>query len=326
MQFFDKTNVRIQDTFWYAEEENAWWEQFSKEQLSITGAWRTEAYHTEQTAIASALMARYQLTKQAKAEYADSMERVLYNDMLCAAANGMQSEEKRYPMPELFVESMYSTKGSILYTHLYAGSQAELLVNGEMIRYDVITAYPWDETVTIHMKRIRNTELTVAFRLPGWCRDYAVLVNEECAVGTIADGYVYITDTFAEETTFTLHFEMPVRVLRNHTANGTYVGKVAVMRGPVVYCIERDIHESEPYRLFLDTESEAELTEVVLETSNKECQAILMSGFRLKEDIYEEAYSFEREEYYEQKQLLLVPYYICGQQDETEKLVWINRI
>lgn len=326
MQFFNKINISVNDAFWYIEEENAWWEQFSKEQLSLTGAFRENVCGTEQTAIASALMARYMLSKQAKGEYADIMERALYNDILCAATDSLQEEENRYLMPELFVESMYSTEGSVLYTHLYVGNQAELLVNGEKIQYYVTTSYPWDETVTIHMKRIRNTELTVAFRLPGWCRDYAVLVNGECAIGAIEDGYVYITDTFAEETTFTLCFEMPVRVLRNHGVNGAYVGKVAVMRGPVVYCVERAIHESEPYRLFLDTESEAELTGVVLEDSNKECQAVLMSGFRLKEDLYEEAYSFEREEYYEQKQLLLVPYYVCGKQDETEKLVWINRI
>lgn len=326
MQFFNKTNIAIKDAFWYIEEENVWWEQLSKEQLSLTGAFRENVCDIEQTAIASALMARYMLSKQAKGEYADTMERALYNDVLCAAADALAKEETKYPMPELFIESMYSTKGSTVYTHLYTGNQAELLVNGERIRYDVITSYPWDETVTVHMKRIRNTELTVAFRLPGWCREYAVLVNGEYAVGTIEDGYVYMTDTFAEETTFTLRFEMPVRILRNHGVQGAYVGKVAVMRGPVVYCVERSIHESEPYRLFLDTESEAELTEVVLESSDKECQAILMSGFRLKEDMYEEAYSFEREEYYEQKQLLLVPYYVCGKQDETEKLVWINRI
>ena len=58
----------------------------------------------------------------------------------------------------------------------------------------------------------------------------------------------------------------------------------------------------------------------------RSCQALVVSGFYLKEDGYEEVYSFEREEYYEPKQLILLPYYFCGEGDETEKLVWINRL
>ena len=213
-----------------------------------------------------------------------------------------------------------------MYTHLYAGNEADFILDGESIHYQVTTAYPFEDTITVHMIRERETKFTTAFRLPGWCRDYAVLVNGECAVGTIEDGYVYITDTFGKETTFTLRFEMPVRIVRNHLADGRYVGKVAVMRGPVVYCVERSIHDTEPYRLFLDTESEAELVAVVSEETGRECQALLMSGFRLKEDMFEETYSFDREEYYEEKQILLTPYFSCGKKSDKEKLVWINRI
>lgn len=326
MYFCKLNNIKMQDALWYVEEKNIWWEQLAKEQLSVTGGFAEISEKSAQTSVASALMARYMLSEQVKGEYADTMERALYNDILCAAADGMKQGEACYPVPELFAESMYGTENNILYTHLYAGNEADFRVDGENIHYQVTTAYPLEDTITVQMIREHETTLTVAFRLPGWCRDYAVLVNGECAVGTIEDGYVYITDTFGKETTFTLRFEMPVRIVRNHLADGRYVGKVAVMRGPVVYCVERSIHDSEPYRLFLDTESEAELVAVVSEETGRECQALLMGGFRLKEDIYEESYSFDREEYYEQKQLLLTPYFSCGSKKQSEKLVWINRI
>ena len=93
MHFFNKTSISVNDAFWYIEEENAWWNQFSKEHLSITGAFRENMCDTEQTAIAAALMARYMLSKQAKSEYADTIERALYNDVLCAAADNLPKEE-----------------------------------------------------------------------------------------------------------------------------------------------------------------------------------------------------------------------------------------
>ena len=331
MEFCKKEMIQIKDGFWTAiQQENGiqqkdLWNTLEKKQLLLTGAWRTKNVGEDMTAFATVLMAKQMLTQEVNGNYGDKIEQELYNAILCKLEENATEEQQFYPLPEWIQESIYSVKNSTIYTHLYIENNASFCIEGEHIFYEITTDYPLEETITIQLQREQEQkELTVAFRLPSWCRDFAVLVNGECAIGTIEDGYLYITNAFPKETEIVLQFAMPVRVIRNQSVCAETVGKVAVMRGPVVYCVEAESNESEVHRLFLDTEAEPEVVEA--RNGVRSCQALVVSGFYLKEDGYEEVYSFEREEYYEPKQLILLPYYFCGEGDETEKLVWINRL
>ncbi len=133
----------------------------------------------------------------------------------------------------------YSMSGQTAWVHLYVEGQAELETpEGLKMRLEVNTAYPYDGTVTI---RKSGAAGTLALRIPAWCRQWQVAVDGNAlpASQTALPGNGYVPVALAAGTqTVTLTLEMPVERVYCSTAVPENIGKVAVSRGPLIYCIE----------------------------------------------------------------------------------------
>jgi hypothetical protein len=135
---------------------------------------------------------------------------------------------------------LYGQTDDALYVHLYAQSTAELTVGGRQVMVSQSTAYPWKGDVTLTVTADGPGVWTLALRRPGWCRDMQATVNgREVAVEPLLrDGYVLLRRTWQSGDIVTLSLAMPVERLRAHPLVRETVGKVALQRGPVVYCFE----------------------------------------------------------------------------------------
>ncbi len=225
-------------------------------------------------AIGLVFFARRMLALEAKSEYADVMERALYNGVI----SGMQLDGKRFfyvnpleVLPEAcekdhakcrvkverqkwfgcaccppnlirLVSSLedyiYSCAGRDLYVHLYVGGSLNTVVGGKTVRVGVQTNYPWDGNIRFSI----GTETPVAFalrlRIPGWCEKYTLTVNGYPENSPVADGYAVIDRTWQDGDRVKLALDMPVSLIHANPRVYEDAGKVAVSRGPLVYCLE----------------------------------------------------------------------------------------
>ncbi|WP_368986384.1 hypothetical protein NST54_02515 [Caldifermentibacillus hisashii] len=80
----------------------------------------------------------------------------------------------------------------------------------------------------------------MGFRIPGWCDHVVVKVNgEEINLeGIVKKGYVYLTRIWNKGNTIELSFEMKVKCIRANPKVRENIGKLALQRGPIIYCIE----------------------------------------------------------------------------------------
>ena len=100
--------------------------------------------------------------------------------------------------------------------------------------------------------RAKDTGLKLALRIPDWCSRYEL---DGFTGGTEEkDGYLYLQKDWGEEEEFTLHFPMEVRMIAAKEAVREDMGKVAVMRGPVVYCLEETDNGKDLQKLLIDPE------------------------------------------------------------------------
>jgi len=214
-----------------------------------------------------------QLTGEGK--YGDVMERTLYNALLAGVsldgtrffyANPLKSDGESHPLEHVsevrfplqrrewydtpccppnaarllssLGEYLYLVDGDELSVELYAGSSVRTSVGGSPVRVDQTTEYPLDGTVEISVRTDSPVEMTLRPRIPGWCSDPSIAVDGEAVAPDVERGHVELRRTWTDGDTVTLDFPMPVRQVQAHPEVTAAAGRVALQRGPVVYCLE----------------------------------------------------------------------------------------
>ena len=117
------------------------------------------------------------------------------------------------------------------------------------------TRYPWDGDVAVSVKKNKAGEFAMKIRIPGWVRGqvvpsdlyrysdgkrlgYSVKVNGQPVESELQDGYFTIERRWKKGDKVEVHFDMEPRVVKAHAKVEADRGRVAVERGPLVYCAE----------------------------------------------------------------------------------------
>jgi len=230
------------------------------------------------------------------AEYADVMERALYNAFLsglslsgdtffyqnrlatrgnyrrrswygcaCCPSNVVRV----YPKLGRFVAAH---DASSIYVNLYVGSTVTVPLAGGPVTLKQQTRYPWDGHVVMIVEPAGEKVFDLCLRIPGWCRDARTpgglyrtaagpdgqvkptlkINGKPVAIGKLDSGYCRIKRTWTAGDSVELHLPMPIRRVLAHPKIKADVNRIALQRGPVVYCVEAVDHGGQVGHLVLD--------------------------------------------------------------------------
>lgn len=138
---------------------------------------------------------------------------------------------------------VYGTDAQSLYVNLYADSDAALEVAGNAVQISQRTRYPWEGRVDISVDA--ESTFTLKLRIPGWTRaaadaSFDIAINgERVEAAANAEGYVELHRIWRRGDAVRLDLSMPVRVWQSHPKVPDNRGRVALSRGPVLYCAEQ---------------------------------------------------------------------------------------
>jgi DUF1680 family protein len=218
----------------------------------------------------------------------------------------------------------YSARDGELAVHLYGANSAELTVGDVFVRLKQETRYPWDGDVRLVLGMEKTSHLTLKLRIPGWCRDTHVTVNGEAVdlSKCVSKGYAAISLDWKDGDEIRLSFGMPVDRLYAHPAASEDGGRVALRRGPVVYCVEETDIGGEPQRLRLPADAAIDAVfdtqllggAIVLESKALEADATDWSG-----DLYR-----TRPPALIPKRFKAIPYHLWANRDPGAMLVWLQ--
>ena len=150
---------------------------------------------------------------------------------------------------------MYAVKDSKLYVNLFAGNTATIQVGGKDVVLEQQTNYPWDGDITIKVGKTKAKAFDMLIRIPEWVDkqpvpsnlyrfsddvlgSYTIKVNGQPVNGQLEKGYLSISRQWKKGDVVTIHFDMPVRTVKANVAVKDDRGRIAVERGPLVYCAE----------------------------------------------------------------------------------------
>lgn len=296
-----------------------------------------EAYTETCAAISLAMFALRLQKLQPDSRYGDTIERILYNGMLSGvglegksffytnpleidpmfyAVNTATNTKRWRPVmqrPAVFSCSccppnvvrfiaslgdyLYGCDGDTVYVHQFMESEA--VVDGAAVKQT--TNYPNDGAATVRAEGKR-----LAVRIPGWCGHFTASEPYE-----LKNGYAHFA---ASEVT--VEFDMPVTLVEADLRVQNNAGRVAVTRGPVVYCLEAVDNGS----LLRSVRIDGEAAFTVEDGGRFGLPVLTVEGERKKQG--SGLYQVYRADY-EPAQLRFIPYYAFANRGVSEMLVWI---
>ena len=131
--------------------------------------------------------------------------------------------------------------GATVLLHQFVASEAEF-ASGLRVRQE--GDYPWSGDIKIEAENTGTNDVRLGVRVPRWARDgFRLFVDDVEPGGKVADGFVYVVVPAGRSVSVRLELPMSVRQVRASNRVREDVGKVAVMRGPVVFCMEEADNE-----------------------------------------------------------------------------------
>lgn len=315
------------------------------------------AYAETCAGLALVFFAQRMLRIEQKGEYADVMERALYNGTISGMSldgtrffyvnplevNPVACEKeksKRHVKAErqkwfgcaCCPPNLARTVASIseyaasytedtLFQHLYLGGEICHTFGDKAVKIKMDCNYPWDGDIKIEFEPSEEATFTYAVRIPGWCKNYTVTLNGTACSDVPKDGYLYLTRNWKPGDVLELSLDMPVQTIYANLAVRENTGKVAVQRGPVVFCAEEADNGKNLHQLFLKrgaaftTRFEADLLGGVM---TLECDGCFMEARDNSLYTTQPNYNFT------DKKVKLVPYYAWNNRGIGEMAVWLH--
>jgi DUF1680 family protein len=150
---------------------------------------------------------------------------------------------------------VYAMTVDRLYVNLFMGSRSVIDFNGNRIEILQETEYPWKGRVEMTIDPEKRQRMEIAVRIPGWAQNqpvpgdlysftsaddaaFTLTVNGSPASFEMDKGYAMIKRNWNKGDRLILDLPMPVRYVVAHEKTEADRGRVAIQRGPIVYCAE----------------------------------------------------------------------------------------
>ena len=311
-------------------------------------------------AIALAIWAQRMQSIEVDGEYGDVMERALYNNIIAGVsrdgkhffyANPLASvPHPRKPgdairpgwyecaccPPNLarivtslgsYAYGQSAPRDKTLFVHLFAGSKANFQVAGTEVTLTQKTEYPWRDTVKMTVSPAVATKFQLAIRMPAWCKAPKVSVNGKAVslAKIVKKGYAYIDREWKKGDRVEVKLPMPAERVYSHPSVRADVGRVALQRGPVVYCLEQADNDDALHAVALPRDAKLTIRREELDGICDKGEAIPViqaTGERLTSA--DGAGLTAKAPKGKKVKLKAVPYYLWANRGEGEMLVWMR--
>lgn len=226
---------------------------------------------------------------------------------------------------------VYAVKDADVFVNLFMANNANLTVNGKKLNLVQQTGYPWNGDIEIQVNPSSRQEFNIRIRIPGWVTgkvapsdlykyadrknlSYSVQVNGEPVESKLEDGYFVISRRWKKGDIVNVHFDMEPRTVKAHPEVEADRGRIAIERGPLVYCAEWPDNDFSVLSIIMNQKPQFELIE----------RPDLLEGIvQLKTGAQILSFNEEGRIEVEDVQLIMIPYYAWAHRGSGEMSVWL---
>ena len=213
----------------------------------------------------------------------------------------------------------YAVKDNDLFVNLFMSNIVNTEVDNGQVQLTTNTNYPWEGNVAITVDKAPKKGFNLRLRIPGWVRNevvpsdlysyadginlgYKVMLNGEELSAELVDGYFNIDRQWQAGDKIELIMDMAPRIVKANPQVKDDEGRIAIEKGPIVYCAE------------WPDNPEVKVREVVL---NENPKLVVTT----KKD---KLYGID-EIYIEDSNIALIPYYAWNHRGPGDMIVWMKQ-
>ncbi|MBN1900437.1 glycoside hydrolase family 127 protein [Candidatus Sumerlaeota bacterium] len=346
----------------YISAVNNLWENVTKKKMYITGGIgarhegeafgddyelpNESAYSESCAAIGNALWNHRLALLYGDAKYADTMEQIIYNGILCAVSmeggkffyvNPLASRGNHHRLewygcaccptnilrfiPQIG-EYVYARNEKEIFVNLYVAGRAKIRLNDQEIFLLQETDYPWNGNIRIAIDAKNPADFSLLLRIPSWCENWNAKLNGvKIENPKIEKGYLIITRKWEKDDYINLYVDMPVQRIQSHPNVKSNQGRIALQRGPIIYCVESCDHSENVYSLSLPRHAELK-TEFRPDIS---CGVVVIKAKAqmLENESVSDGLYFPVKSKIKEIEMTAIPYFAWDNREPGEMLVWI---
>ncbi|MGE5360512.1 MAG: glycoside hydrolase family 127 protein [Bacteroidales bacterium] len=227
----------------------------------------------------------------------------------------------------------YAAANDGVFVNLFVQGRARVKTDKGIVELEQETAYPWHGGVRLHVKATPRGDWALRVRVPGWARSqpvpsdlyryangtpdepWTIAVNDETVPAPLVKGYATISRPWKAGDVVTLMLPMPARRVLAHANVKADAGRVAIERGPLVYCAEWPDNDGHVHNLVLE-----DAARLVAEPRPEVLNGITAitadaTGYRMQNG----------KPVASRAKLTLIPYYAWAHRGPGEMAVWLAR-
>lgn len=233
---------------------------------------------------------------------------------------------------------IYAYSDNAVYVNLYVGSNTSFNLKSGMTGLKMETNYPWEGKVKVTVDPVKKTKFSLRFRLPGWVKQeaapgglYTMLpasqgfdnagnlpamrLNGKPVSFTVNNGYMVVDQDWKKGDQLEFEFPMEVKMLTARTELKQDQGRIALQRGPIVYCVEGADNNGKAWNLIVPKNTRFEtIDQKILDESVKAITAevpVVLVG--------EDGQSLVTEK----RKIIAIPYYTWANRGKNEMQLWL---
>jgi len=226
---------------------------------------------------------------------------------------------------------IYAVHNSDVYVNLFMANHSDLKVNGKTVELKQSTNYPWTGDVNMEVSPKAKQDFTLKIRVPGWVQNevvpgnlysytdkkalgYTVKVNGKIVTSIVEKGYFSINRAWKKGDKVEIHFDMEARTVKANPAVEADRGKIAVERGPIVYCAEWPDNDFNIFSIIMNKKP----------VFNVETKPNLLYGINtIQTDAQSLSYDAQGKLVAKEVKLNLIPYYAWAHRGSGDMAVWL---
>lgn len=219
---------------------------------------------------------------------------------------------------------IYAKTDDGIWLNLFIGNTTSFTLKGKQVPVSIQTEFPWGGKVLVQVDPEEELDFDFHLRVPGWAvenpvpgnlysfvpgekSNFSIQVNGKAAKFKMENGYAVLSQTWKKGDQITYTLPMPIRELQSRPEVSENIGRIAIQRGPLVYCIE-------------GTDNAGTVSELtVSDTPNYQVEELQILDERVL------AVRFSGNKAGEAKSVLAIPYYTWANRGPNEMRVWIPK-
>ncbi len=229
---------------------------------------------------------------------------------------------------------IYGKTDDGLWVNLFIGSKTTLQLGGAKVAVNLQTEYPWDGKIKVEFAPEKKTKFALHLRIPGWVTgepvpgDLYMFADKENTPVTITvngknvefkteNGYAVIDREWKKNDVVEMNLPMNVRRIVSRPEVKQDAGRVAIERGPIVYCVEGADNNKKALNIMLPDNARFNVKDFTI--LNEKVKAVNFSAPVVS--ISDDGLNVHTEK----KEIAAIPYYAWCNRGQNEMEVWIPK-